>query len=69
MINGSATIIIPGLNCQETYTVNAGGTVNGTLLGPRSFHENITTGDCQIGMQRLVLSIYYYWYMAIYIDI
>ena len=53
VINGSATIIISGLNCQQTYTVTAGGTVNGTLLGPRSSHGTITTGDCQIGMYRV----------------
>ena len=46
MINGSATIIISGLNCLEAYTVTAGGTLDGTLVGPRSSHEPITTGVC-----------------------
>ena len=49
MINGSATIIISGLNCLEAYTVTAGGTLDGTSVGPRSSHEPITTGGCIIG--------------------
>lgn len=45
-INGNATIRIFGLNCLEAYTVIAGGTLDGTLVGPRSTHDSITTGDC-----------------------
>ena len=28
------------------YTVIAGGTLNGRLLGPRSLHESINTSRC-----------------------
>ena len=47
-INGDATIRIFGLNCLEAYTVTAGGTLDGTLVGPRSSQETITTGDCMV---------------------
>ena len=64
-INGDATIRIFELNCQATYTVTAGGTLDGTLVGPRSSHGIITTGDCMVTvapttsiMTGKILSIY-----------
>ena len=45
-IDGNATIVITGLDCQESYTVMAAGLYNGTLVGPRTSHETITTGVC-----------------------
>ena len=51
VINGSATITVSGLNCLVTYTVTAGGTLGPfTLVGPRSSHGNITTGDCMMSV-------------------
>ena len=47
VIDGNATIIIPSLNCSETYQVIAGGTVDGMLEGPRSL-IGIFTDDCMI---------------------
>ena len=38
-----ATVIVNGLECGVTYTIIAGGTLNGDLVGPRSSHENVTT--------------------------
>ena len=35
-------------NCLEVYTVIAGGTLDGTSVGPRSSHAMITTGDCMV---------------------
>ena len=44
--NGMATMTIDGLQCEFTYTIIAGGTLNGTLVGPRSSHGTITSGPC-----------------------
>ena len=44
--NGMATVTIDGLECEVTYTITAGGALNGTLVGPRSSHGNITSGPC-----------------------
>ena len=37
-----ATVTIIGLNCGVTYTIIAGGTNNGDLVGPISVHDNVT---------------------------
>ena len=37
---------VNGLMCEVTYNITAGGTLNGVLVGPRSFRGNITTGYC-----------------------
>ena len=42
--NGIATVTVNGLECGVTYTIIAGGTLNGDLVGPRSSHGNLTTG-------------------------
>ena len=34
--NGIAIVIVNGLECGVTYTIIAGGTLNGNLVGPRS---------------------------------
>ena len=34
--NGIATVIVNGLECGVTYTIIAGGTLNGNLVGPKS---------------------------------
>ena len=46
MTNGMATVTINGLVCGVTYTITAGGTLDGQLVGPRSFHGTTTTGPC-----------------------
>ena len=46
--NGMATVIVDGLECEVTYTITAGGTLDGDLVGPRSSHGNITTGPCPV---------------------
>ena len=43
-----AAITINGLKCALVYNITAGGTLNGTLVGPRSFHGTITAGSCPI---------------------
>ena len=44
--SGMATVTIDGLECEVTYTITAGGTLNGALVGPRSSHGIITSGPC-----------------------
>ena len=48
IINRMAIVIVNGLQCGVTYTIIAGGTLNGDLVGPRSSHGNITTGPCPV---------------------
>ena len=43
-----ATVTIDGLACGVTYTIIAGGTLNGDLVGPRSSHGTITTDLCSV---------------------
>ena len=50
--NGMATVTIDGLECEVTYTITAGGTLNGALVGPRSSHGNITSGSCLVDMPK-----------------
>ena len=42
---------VNGLKCEVTYTIIAGGTLNGSLLGPRSSHGTVNTtihnGTCE----------------------
>ena len=35
--NGMATVTVNGLECEVTYNITAGGTLNGDLVGPRSY--------------------------------
>ena len=42
IINGMATVIVSTLECGATYTIIAGGTLNGNLVGPRSSYETIS---------------------------
>ena len=46
--NAIATVTINNLQCGVTYTIIAGGALNGDLVGPRSSHKNITTGPCPV---------------------
>ena len=43
---GMATVTIDGLQCEVTYDITAGGTLNGALVGPKSSHGTITSGPC-----------------------
>ena len=43
-----ATVTIYNLRCGVTYTITAGGTLNGDLVGPRSSYGNIITGPCPV---------------------
>ena len=43
-----ATVIFNGLQCGVIYTIIAGGTLNGDLVGPRSSHGTVTVGPCPI---------------------
>ena len=45
-----ATVTVNGLECRVTYTITAGGTLNGDLVGPRSSHGTVTAGPCPIDM-------------------
>ena len=47
IINGMATVTVNELECNATYSIQAGGKFNDSLLGPRSSsYENITTDIC-----------------------
>ena len=50
LVNGVGMVTINELMCEVTYTITAGGTLNGILVGPRSSHGNITAGYCPIVM-------------------
>ena len=52
VINNSriVTVTIDGLQCEVTYDIIAGGTLNGALVGPRSSHGTITSGPCPLPM-------------------
>jgi len=41
-----AIVTVNGLQCEVTYTVTAGGTLNGDLVGLRSSYGTITAGPC-----------------------
>ena len=46
--NGMAQVTVTGLVCGMEYTIVAGGTLNGDLVGPRRFIVRIsTTNTCQ----------------------
>ena len=44
--NGMAIVTVDELDCEVTYDIIAGGTLNGDLVGPRSSHGTITSGPC-----------------------
>ena len=46
--NTMATVTVDGLECGVTYTIIAGGTLNGDLVGPRSSYRTITTNPCPV---------------------
>ena len=48
----TATVTITGLKCGGNYTIIAGGTLNGELVGPRSSHGTIVMPACPIDIQR-----------------
>ena len=41
-----ATVTVNGLECEVIYSITAGGTLDGQLVGPRSSQETITAGPC-----------------------
>ena len=45
-----ATVVIIGLECEVTYTIIAGGTLNGDLVGPSSSYGAVTAGQCPFNM-------------------
>ena len=48
----TATVTVTGLKCGVNYTITAGGTLNGELVGPRSSHGTIVMPACPIDIQR-----------------
>ena len=44
--NRMATVQVNGLDCGTNYTITAGGTLNGDLVGLRSSHGSTTTNPC-----------------------
>ena len=48
VINGIAAVIMDGLTCEVVYTILAGGTINGVLVGPTSSYGTIVSGPCPI---------------------
>ena len=47
-INGMATVAVDGLECGVAYTIIAGGTLSGDLVGPRLSHGTIATNPCPV---------------------
>ena len=45
---GMAIVTISDLKCGVTYNITAEGMLNETLVGPGSFHGNITSGPCPL---------------------
>ena len=43
-----AAVAVNRLDCEVTYTIIAGGILNGDLVGPRSSHGTITAGPCPV---------------------
>ena len=43
-----ATVTITGLECGVNYTITAGGTLDGDLVGPMSSHGTISTNPCPV---------------------
>ena len=43
-----ATVTINDLQCGVTYNITAEGALNGTLVGPKSPHGNVTAGPCPV---------------------
>ena len=46
--NGMAAVSVTNLQCGVTYNITAEGTLNGTLVGPKSSHGNVATGPCPV---------------------
>jgi len=46
IINEVAIIAINDLMCEVEYTIIAGGTLDGRLVGPRSSHGTVAAGPC-----------------------
>ena len=44
--NRTARMTVDGLQCEVTYTITAGGILNGALIGPRSSYGSIIAGPC-----------------------
>ena len=49
-----AAVVVDGLNCRVTYNITAGGKLNETLVGPRSWHGTITAGPCPINSVNII---------------
>ena len=43
-----ATVTVNGLECGVHYTITAGGTFNGELVGPISSYGTIATNPCSV---------------------
>ena len=52
IVHDMATVTVTGLKCGVNYTIIAGGTLNGELVGPRSSHGTIVMPACPIDIQR-----------------
>ena len=49
----TATVTVTGLKCGVNYTIIAGGTLNGELVGPRSSHGTIVMPACPVDVEGL----------------
>lgn len=56
--NGMAAVIIDGLICEVVYTILAGGTINGALVGPTSSYGTIASGPCPITITPILSPLY-----------
>jgi len=51
-----ATVRVANLQCEVTYYITAGGTLNGDLVGTRSFLGTITVGPCPVMMTTTMIT-------------
>ena len=57
--NGIAMVEINGLECEVTYSIIAGGTINENLIGPKSFVGNVTAGLCPLTTSKIMYALLY----------
>ena len=53
-----ATVTVKELECGVTYTIVAGGTLNGELVGPRSSNGDVVIHACPVVEQKSGGKIY-----------
>ena len=52
--NGIAMVEINELECEITYSIIAGGTINESLIGPKLLVGNVTAGLCPLTTSKIM---------------